>query len=371
MAVDGFDRGYRAESVLSMLRRSARLEVPDRRVAAAVLRSGRGRDRGGSWRRGVAWANALPLDFFDEGGSDVRDRRRSAGRATASGRRPRTQVGQPDVFLDARSADRRRPRLRSARQAQRPAGLHRQRSVRPQPSGRRRSAGASRCGRPGRRRRKPSVREIVGVARQVKGRPDEIEGLRAALRADGAGPLRRHLPGRPAGVRPRGGAGAVGPRGDLPRRQGAAGQRARHQDARRHRVDSDRAHRFRAVLVVAFAALALVLAMVGVFGILAYSVQQHVRDFGVRRALGATTHDILRLVMVQRRARHRHRRGDRTGAVGRVRPADREDAVRRPAAGSGDVCARDGCAGHHRRACDRRPRLAGGPNRSGVALRNA
>jgi putative ABC transport system permease protein len=55
-------------------------------------------------------------------------------------------------------------------------------------------------------------------------------------------------------------------------------------------------HRFRAVLVVAFAALALVLAMVGVFGILAYSVQQHVRDFGVRRALGATTGDILRLV---------------------------------------------------------------------------
>ena len=56
-------------------------------------------------------------------------------------------------------------------------------------------------------------------------------------------------------------------------------------------------HRFRAVMVVAFAVLALVLAMVGVFGILAYSVQQHVRDFGVRRALGATTNDILRLVV--------------------------------------------------------------------------
>jgi len=54
-------------------------------------------------------------------------------------------------------------------------------------------------------------------------------------------------------------------------------------------------HRFRAVMVVAFAALAL--AMVGVFGILAYSVQQHVREFGVRRALGATTGDVLRLVV--------------------------------------------------------------------------
>ena len=37
--------------------------------------------------------------------------------------------------------------------------------------------------------------------------------------------------------------------------------------------------------------------MVGVFGILAYSVQQRVRDFGVRRALGATTSDVLRLVV--------------------------------------------------------------------------
>jgi putative ABC transport system permease protein len=37
--------------------------------------------------------------------------------------------------------------------------------------------------------------------------------------------------------------------------------------------------------------------MVGVFGILAYSVQQRVRDFGVRRALGATTGDVLRLVV--------------------------------------------------------------------------
>ena len=41
--------------------------------------------------------------------------------------------------------------------------------------------------------------------------------------------------------------------------------------------------------------------MVGVFGILAYSVQQRVRDFGVRRALGATTNDVLRLVVVERR----------------------------------------------------------------------
>ena len=56
-------------------------------------------------------------------------------------------------------------------------------------------------------------------------------------------------------------------------------------------------HRFRAVLVMTFATLALVLAMVGVFGILAYSIQQRVRDIGVRRALGATTNDVFRLVV--------------------------------------------------------------------------
>jgi putative ABC transport system permease protein len=56
-------------------------------------------------------------------------------------------------------------------------------------------------------------------------------------------------------------------------------------------------YRFRAILVITFAALALVLAMVGVFGILAYSVQQRVRDIGVRRALGASRADVVRLVV--------------------------------------------------------------------------
>ena len=51
------------------------------------------------------------------------------------------------------------------------------------------------------------------------------------------------------------------------------------------------------MLVATFAGLALLLAMVGVFGILAYSVQQRTRDFGVRMAMGATTRDVMRIVV--------------------------------------------------------------------------
>ncbi len=57
------------------------------------------------------------------------------------------------------------------------------------------------------------------------------------------------------------------------------------------------AQRFQATLVGGFAVLGLLLAAVGVYGILAHFVGQQTREIGVRMAMGARATDVLRVVV--------------------------------------------------------------------------
>jgi putative ABC transport system permease protein len=65
------------------------------------------------------------------------------------------------------------------------------------------------------------------------------------------------------------------------------------------KMQSMAVERFQMTLLGTFAVIGLLLATAGIYGLVAYSVNQRAREFGIRMALGASTSSILRSVLGQ------------------------------------------------------------------------
>ena len=300
MAVQSYDRGYSADSVLSMVVDPLSSSYPTPESLQQFFDQVEAEVRAVPGVADVGWSSSLPLGDNIFGGEYPWHYEVVGDPPVDPSRKPITQyaIASPSYFttielpivagrnFDARDA-RGKPRTVIINEAfartlggRNPIGLQIAfKAVDAAPAD------------------APVVLEVVGVAKQVKQRPDETKDYVQIYT-----PLAQDLIGDVMLL--------------VKSKSGRADALTSAVRAAITKVDKDQLvsvssittledvewaatgrHRFRAVMVASFAALAVTLAMVGVFGILAYSVQQRVRDFGLRRALGATSGDLSKLVV--------------------------------------------------------------------------
>ena len=131
-----------------------------------------------------------------------------------------------------------------------------------------------------------------------------------------------------------------------------------------HISDSIAQPRLTMVLLGIFAALALVLATVGVYGVMSYSVAQRTREIGIRMALGAGKGDVLRLVIGQAALMLIVGAGIGLAGVGRAHAVHGELAFRSERDRPADVCRDHDSAGGRGARSELHPRAPRHENRA-------